>query len=124
LEAFVLDQFLDAICDSEIAVCIFDANVAGHEETIGTEALGCGVWVVKVAGEDGGAFEPELALLAGRDVVAVGGDNSCLEVGEELADCSDACLPVLPRLLNISIFLVILDVHWNFYLHMSTSTSL
>lgn len=73
LEAFVLDQLLDAVGDVEVAVLVLVPDVAGLEVAVRGQGVRGAFGVAVVALEDVGALHPQLAYLAGGHFGFLGG---------------------------------------------------
>ena len=98
METFVFDEFFDAVGNVEVSVGVLVADVAGFEIAVRREGVGCAFWVVVVAFEDVGAFDPEFAGLTDGELGFVGGHVFGGLVGEEGADGADGCAPDFPGL--------------------------
>ena len=82
MEAFVFDEFFDAVGDVEVAGGVLVADVSCFEiSVVGQGVRGSG-WVVQVAFEDVGAFDPEFPGLADGNFGFVGGHVFCGLIGE------------------------------------------
>lgn len=71
LERVVFDQLLAAVRDEHVPLGVLVADIAGLEEPVGGKGLARLGRVVEVAFEDVGAFDPELADFAVRDLLVV-----------------------------------------------------
>ncbi len=70
LEAFVFDQFFQAVGDEHIAIFVNLCDVTGLQPAVICDGLRGGLWVVEIALHDLWPFDPEFAFFARWQVLA------------------------------------------------------
>ena len=87
MEAFELDELLEAVGDEIVAVFVYIADVAGVQPAVFVYGVGCGLLVAQIAEHHLRPSHPDLAFFAHSHILASGGaDDSAFGVGHQLAD--------------------------------------
>ena len=91
LKPFVFDQFFKPINNEHIAVLIDDCHVSRFQPAIGSEGVFGGLLIVQIANHHLRTFDPKLAFLSWRHVLATVGVHDAAEcIGHCQARCARA----------------------------------